>query len=665
MACAAVDPISGTMGLWNSNANTKPPVAPPPGARTFTNAPRHWPAVSFAKAKAGPEQFFTIVGTLAEPLEQLGATMATMRTYVYDDGVLEVPLVFEENGTTTCVFYYPAAGPDAAAHYASVRKLLKEREGANTVFYCPEPMGQGTPRPVLGVLEPRKFSKPQAPPPGARYAIWWTTPEDPTFTVSEDRVLLDRWFEALHGYAHVMLSLFLHELGVLTPKDGRPQLVGLPEEPFALPLVGPGGVGVLLKASTADGFMLAFDTATISAARRRTYLRLLVQLAEGCRARALKERIHQDAEDVSLAAWRAVRDETLEVEAAGQAADALCVADAAGGNAVTGAVQPPPLPGQPPPLPGASGDDATPPPLPQSGPALPSNDAFDAAIGLIENAAASLREAKVVASTDEQLGAMNLSPVILVKANGHTWRRTLVYDGGDAAIAAAGRMREEWPDASLVAVLVDGAIREDDTRVDCLRVLLQEGETAASLFWRYATVGEGSIELYGRPAAQPVPAFVAAPQPPPFVTSGFDAGLFGLASEAFGYIEKFMAVSPIDAERAARYRTQPLSMPFAMTWDDTPKPSFCKFALAGPHGAREGCRELLRERPAIHSVAFTFDDVLELDHRPHRRIRVHVQRRGMPAAAIVERPFELPPPDAPFAFSGEPAFVRWTESLLG
>lgn len=652
------------MGLWNSNTNTRPPVVPPPGARTFTNAPRHWPPVSFAKAKAGPEQFFTIVGTLAEPLEKLGATMQTMRAYVYDDGVLEVPLVFEENGTTTCVFYYPAAGPDAAAHYASVRKLLKEREGATTVFYCPEPMGQGAPRPVLGLLDPRKFGKPQTPPVEARYAMWWTTPEDPVFTTSEDRVLLDRWFEALHGYGHVLLSVFLHELGVLPPQDGRPQLVGLPEDPFALPIVAPGGVAMVLKASTAEGFVLAFDTATVGAARRRTYLRLLVPLAEGCRARAAKERIPADADDVSLAAWRAARDEALDVEAAGQAADGLYVVDIAEGRAMTGAVQPPPLPGDPPPLPEAHGHAATPPPLPQNGPPLPSNDAFDVAIGLIENAAAALREAKVVASTDDRLGTMNLSPVIVVKAGGRLWRRTLVYDGGDGAVAAAGRVREEWPDAGLVAVLMDGAIREDDTRVDCLRVLLQEGETAASLFWRYATVAEGSIELYGRPAAQPVPAFVAPPQPPPFVTSGFDAGLFGLASEAFAYIEKFMTIAPVDAQAATRYRTQSLSMPFAMTWDDDSKPSFCKFALAGPHSAREACRGLLRERAPIHSVAFTFDDVLELDHRPHRRIRVHVQRRGMSAAAIVERPFELPRADAPFAFSGEPAFVRWTASLF-
>jgi hypothetical protein len=74
---------------------------------------------------------------------------------------------------------------------------------------------------------------------------------------------------------------------------------------------------------------------------------------------------------------------------------------------------------------------------------------------------------------------------------------------------------------------------------------------------------------------------------------------------------------------------------------------------------------VLLEKPAIHSVAFTIDDVLERDQRPHRRIRVQVQRRGMSAAAIVERPFELPRPDALFAFTGEPVFVRWTESLFG
>jgi hypothetical protein len=65
-------------------------------------------------------------------------------------------------------------------------------------------------------------------------------------------------------------------------------------------------------------------------------------------------------------------------------------------------------------------------------------------------------------------------------------------------------------------------------------------------------------------------------------------------------------------------------------------PSLSTFARAGPNVSRESGCVLLREEPTIHSVAFTFDDVVELDHRPHRRICVHVERRGMPAAAIVE-----------------------------
>jgi hypothetical protein len=213
-------------------------------------------------------------------------------------------------------------------------------------------------------------------------------------------------------------------------------------------------------------------------------------------------------------------------------------------------------------------------------------------------------------------------------------------------------------------VVLDGAIREGDTRVDVLRVLVQEGEAAAGTFWRYTTVEGGSIELYGRPGAEPIAAFVVAPQPPPVVSSGFDFSLFTLANASFDYVEQFMRLDAPDPARERRYAARAIKMPFAMVWDEAPKPTTCVFPMTGPHGGRLGCRTLLRERAETTAAAFTFDDIVELDGVPQRRVRVHVQRRGMPAAALVERRFEVPRGGAPFAFSGDPVFVRWTDSLF-
>ena len=657
------------MGLWQANQD-RPVAVPPSAGRTFTNAPRHWPAVSFARLKPGADQFYAIVNALSETLAPQGGTVSGLRTYAYDDGLLEVPCIVEESGTPTAVCYYPAGGPDAAAHYASVRHLLKTREGIAAVFYCPEAIGPAAPRPVLAPLDPRKFARHDNAPADARYALWWPTPEDPSLAASEDRVLVDAWFEGLRGYAHVLLSTFLNELGLVERlPDGKPQLVGLPEEPFTIPILGHGGIPLALRASAGEGLVLAFDSAAVTPARRRTYLRLLAHMAHACRAEAVKGRTALDAEDLSLANWHAARDEALETEAAGLRADDLYAIQFAGGQVVTDAAAPPPLP--PPPLPSAAlaaDAPAAPPPLPTGGVTaleLPPNDTLQFAVGLIETAAATLRDTAVKASTDEQLGQMNLSPAIVARVNGRLWRRTLVDDGGEDAVAAAARARDEWPDASLIALVLDGAIREGDTRVDCLRVLVQEGAAAAELFWRYATVDNGALALYGRPGAQAIVPFAAPPQPPPLVASGFDHTLFTLAYAAFGYIDQFMAQEPADPQRAARYATRPIKMPFAIVWDESPKPTMCAFAMAGPHGASVMCREMLRTRPAIHAVALAYDDVVELDNRPHRRVRVHVERRGMPAAALVERPFSVPTTTAPFAFSGDPAFVRWTDSLFG
>ena len=74
-------------------------------------------------------------------------------------------------------------------------------------------------------------------------------------------------------------------------------------------------------------------------------------------------------------------------------------------------------------------------------------------------------------------------------------------------------MLDEWPDAEIVAVLVDAAIRENGVRTDVLDLKIEHrlGERAASLYQRYPVADGGALELVGRPTASPAERFLLPP----------------------------------------------------------------------------------------------------------------------------------------------------------
>ena len=147
--------------------------------------------------------------------------MAFLREFVYDDGILPVPLVIEEAGKKTGIFLYGGDHPDPAGHYMGVRAMLRTRENMNAVYYGPISLAPAKPATVLEPLDTPFFRKPNESPANASYSLWWSTPEDPTFTNSEDRSLLDRWFTALDGYGWLLFTTFLRDLELVELKDKK------------------------------------------------------------------------------------------------------------------------------------------------------------------------------------------------------------------------------------------------------------------------------------------------------------------------------------------------------------------------------------------------------------------------------------------------------------
>ena len=168
-----------------------------------------------------------------------------MRDFLYDDGILRVPIVVEDAGVKTFVFTYSKHDKDAAAHYSGVRSVLRSREQATAVYYGPEALASAKPGVVLQPIDTPFFSKDDESKDGD-FALWWATPEAPRFADSEERAFLDRWFESLDGYGFLILTAFLRGLELA---EGKDNIYALPAQPLLQPVIGPGDTRMLLHAS--------------------------------------------------------------------------------------------------------------------------------------------------------------------------------------------------------------------------------------------------------------------------------------------------------------------------------------------------------------------------------------------------------------------------------
>jgi hypothetical protein len=491
------------------------------------------------------------------------------------------------------------------------------------------------------------FGRMSKPPADARYSLWWATPEDPVFSTSPDRELIDRWFETLNGYGYLLLSSFVRLLELMpNSKKDELQIVRQPDQPFLLELVGPADTPVMLHASAPMGFFLAFDEERVSRTTRHTFLRLLADFATSYRTQIDKQRIAADPSEQGLAVWQGIREEALAKEAAGATNLTLHGIAVAGGQTIRA------------PHARSAGDRA-------QAPRLPAADVLEFALAAIERAAATLQQTRSQGSTADTLGGPNFDAAILVRADGRTWHRVLPFDDIPLVMAAAERIREDWPTADTVAVLMDAAVRtkEGGERVDVLRAIVQGPDgVAADAFQRYVVDQAGTVRLTGRPTISPMAAFVPPPAPPPLRPYGQpDAELAGMVRSALRIAARVHAApAPTQPGTAAGSP----KMPTAMVDRGAEKGALASFAMQGPEGARLTCRRMLEKDPAVTSVVFWIDDLVQVDGIPDRRIRLWAQRRGDPAAAIFDQRFAPPADHQAFAFKGQPTFVRWTDSLF-
>ena len=606
-----------------------------------TNAPRHWPAVELDDFDNPGVSTIIIGGELAALNKPPDTTIAFLRDFVYDDGILRVPIVIEEGAQKTCVFVYSTHDEDAAAHYSAARTLLRARENANAVYYGPAALAPAKPGTVLQAIDTPFFSKAD-PNDDETFALWWATDETPKLTDSPEQTSIDRWFEAMDGYGFVLLTAFIKDLELT---DEQNVVYALPSQPLLVPVTGPGDTRMLLHASAQEGLFLAFETST-APSRRRTILRLLgdfaVDFRRAIEARGLPAR--DEEKGPGLACWRAMRDAGIAKEASGGAGLMLHAVLVREGQPVRS------------PQATTASERAS---VPQG----LGREELDFGMDLVDRIVARLKKAPAAGSTQQELGAPNFSPVIAVKVGADLYEREVPYEDTPVAQAAAGRVLDEWPDAELVAVAADSAIRENGARVDVFSLKVQKrGATGSGeLFQRYRVGDRGALELIGRPTASPEEGFLleatASREPAP------DDALTALARQALDTIVEsltFGEPSGMLGDDPAALLTAPSAL-LGVAGDA--RPHTTRFMMQGPLTAAMSCYATLQKEPA-EWVAFHLDDLVSKNGVPDRRLRLCVQRRQDPRMAVFDQHFETPRKGKPFTKRGDLVFKRWGGSMF-
>jgi hypothetical protein len=610
-----------------------------------TNAPRHWPRVALATwardnavAKAAANRLF-LAAALSEALGS-SAVKAFHRTLVYEDGIVELPIVVEDGGQRCAVFTYAVGDAAAAAHYSGVRALLRQRESMAAYYYAGGPLAPAPPASPLRPLDTPHFSLPGKEREAAAYALWWPTPEDPRLSASPALPHLDRVFEGLDGIASYLFSAFVNDLrldGAATP--GTRQIYGLPAQPFMLPLDGPGEWGAYLSASDAEGLWLACDVEATPAPRRNLFLALQAGLATWFRAACAAQGVSPRAEEKGRALewWRRTRAEALRMEAeGGEGVRVGSIVEARNARyRLVGAT--------------TAADRA----------ARVQPGASDALIDFAR-AQLDIAVARVQRSKGEQ--GVNLHPFLAVQKGATIRERVFFQFDEPEAIATCPEALAEEGDVNRAVLVCDGVLREQGERVDALRVRAQDrGEPRSHVYaQRYRKepfallrdwVGFGTGEsLFPAPGA--VPAAVGEPDP----------GVRDYAEQCLRDTVKALTV--VDPSAAHRYHEgEPLFLPKLLLRVGDGLFTH-KFAMGSRAWARGACGSAIAESPSASLAAFVYDDVASVDGRSARSLRFHVQARGTPAAFVFAQGYEAPREGIAFAFRGELTLVGSAPGLF-
>jgi hypothetical protein len=619
------------MAFWS----TKKPT-------THTNAPRHWPDIQLDQFDNPGVNLVLVGAQLASIGKPRASRVAFLRDFLYEDGILRVPIVVEEGEQKTCVFVYSNRDANAAAHFSGVRTLLRSRENAGAVYYGPKALTPATAGDVLQPIDTPFFSKAPGPEQDAAFALWWATEDVPTLAGSDERSLIDRWFEAIDGYGFLLLTAFLKDLDLVKDKRGA---YALPPQPLLQPLMGPGETRMLLHASESEGLFFAFDEST-PASRRRVLLRLLADFAVLYR-RAIEAKglaPQENEKGPGLGCWRAIRDAALAKEAGGGTGLKLHAVRFQGG--------------QPTRSPNATtAEDRA------AQPQTPGREELDFGMDLLDRVIARLKNTRASGSTQAALGMPNFAPVIAAKVGADVFERRCPAEDAAEAQAAAARALDEWPTAEIVGVVVDAAIRENGKRTDVFDVKVENraSSRAGALFQRYRVGVDGGIELIDRPTAMPAESFLLDAdchrEPAP------DDAVAALARRALDTIVSSLTViEPSgmycdDAEEAL------LSPSALLGIAGDPHPHTVRFMLQGPIAAAMSCCATLQDKPA-EWVVFHIDDLVSRNGAPDRRLRLCVQRRQDPGIAIFDQRYEAPRKGRPFALRGGLEFKRWGGSMF-
>jgi len=210
-----------------------------------------------------------------------------------DEGVISIPLVVSKNDKLYGVFaFYSEA---EAANFKKFRELLTSKCGFEEVYYIsafdPEKYTIADGEVEKGTTFHAVFKKEEQPKEEAyegRYAVWWSSTDDPLFIDSRTAHYYQEINEAIKDYGSYFCGIFMSGLA---RKDFERIL--LPQEPATVYVTGPNEQRCLIMLSEANGFQFLLPRDKVDAAYRHNLLKLISKSMVFLRNQPVMENVSQ------------------------------------------------------------------------------------------------------------------------------------------------------------------------------------------------------------------------------------------------------------------------------------------------------------------------------------------------------------------------------------
>lgn len=195
---------------------------------------------------------------------------SAMYTTLFEEGALTVPIVFSVGELKYSLYFIYQE--QEMLKYLDLIKHISKTSYPNLIYFSSIPIRDHyTPQPIIEPFQLADLRYDRNGKVAGKYAMWWSTEEDPFFHKSKTYEYLSKLNEFMKGYESYMVGYLLRQTRIL--QEQQLSRIELPDQHVNYVIDGPEEKKIILDLSKENGIRFLFPIDKVSSAYRDRFIK--------------------------------------------------------------------------------------------------------------------------------------------------------------------------------------------------------------------------------------------------------------------------------------------------------------------------------------------------------------------------------------------------------